>query len=144
MNASIAGGWIDYDYAILRVVPRVHLCSFVNVGVVLHARTAGFIGMATHVDRSQIARLFTDLDLDVLDRSLDAYERVCRGQADGHPISLLPPSERFHWLTAPRSAVIQCSEVHGGRTRDPEATLRRLVGAHVGQTAISAATGTGT
>lgn len=118
--------WHDYDYAVLRVVPRVQLCTFVNVGVVLHARTAHYLGGRFHVDRAQLALLCPTLDLELLETYLDAYARICRGGAGAGPIGLLPPSERFHWLTAPRSAVLQPSEVHAGRTRVPEETLGRL------------------
>ena len=118
--------WIDYDYAIVRVVPQVHLGVFHNIGVVLHARTAGFLGAHLHLDRGRLARRCPSLDMEVLDRLLNAYQRICEGAIDAAPIALLPPSERFHWLTTPRSAVLQCSELHAGRTRDPEATLEQL------------------
>lgn len=120
------GDWIDYDYAIVRVVPHVHLEMFHNIGVVMHARTAGFLNAHLHLDRGRLSRRCPMLDMDLLDRFLTAYQRICEGATDAAPIALLPPSERFHWLTTPRSAVLQCSEVHAGRTRDPEATLEQL------------------
>ena len=118
--------WLAYDYALIRVVPHVHRCFFVNIGVVLHARQARFLAMRVFPERDHLATLCPDLDLDLVDRFLAAYEQVCTGGADAGPIGLLPPSERFHWLTAPRSAVLQASDVHGGRTADPAGTLDQL------------------
>ncbi|MDX1546129.1 MAG: DUF3037 domain-containing protein [Rhodothermales bacterium] len=123
--------WIDYDYAVVRVVPRVHLCTFQNVGVVLHARTARFLDVRLFLQRSRLASLCASLDVELLERYLDAYRRVSDGGAEAAPIGLLTPSERFHWLTAPRSTVVQTSDVHAGRTRDPEVTLEQLFKAHV-------------
>ena len=120
--------WVDYDYAIVRVVPHVHLGAFVNVGVVLHARTARFLDFLFTLDACR----GRTSDPDLLRLHLDAYRRVCHGGADAGPMGLLPPSERFHWLTAPRSAVLQTSEIRTGRTPDPEATLRHLFDVHVG------------
>lgn len=123
--------WMDYDYAVMRVIPHVHLCTFVNVGVVLHARTAGFLDARFDVNRELLAQVCPGLDVELLERYAGAYEQVCRGGANSGPIGLLPPSERFHWLTAPRSAVLQASEIHAGRTSDPEATLHHLFSEYV-------------
>lgn len=119
--------WIDYDYAVVRVVPHVHLGTFVNIGVVLHARTSRFLDLLFSLD----VGLWETLDADLLRRHLDAYRQVCHGGTEAGPIGLLPPSERFHWITAPRSAVLQTSEVRTGRTSNPEATLRHLFDVHV-------------
>jgi hypothetical protein len=121
-----APDWIDYDYAFLRVVPHPHLGTFVTVGVVLHARTAEYLGVRIRRDRGHLLAPWPDLDADLVDRTLEAWGHVCAGGAEGGAIGLLPPSERFHWLTTPRSGVVQISEVHGGRTRDPEGTLAHL------------------
>jgi hypothetical protein len=126
--------WIDYDYAVVRVVPRVHLCSFVNVGVVLHARTARYLGIRTHLDRARVEALCPGLDHEMLARYLAAYELVAGGGPDAGPIGQLPPSERFHWMTAPRSSILQTSRVHPGRTREPAGTLERLFAEHVLET----------
>ncbi|MFQ5568128.1 MAG: DUF3037 domain-containing protein [Rhodothermales bacterium] len=123
--------WIDYDYAIVRVVPLIHLCSFQNVGVVLHARTADYLDIRLYLNRHHLTRLCPTIDVELIERYLDAYQRICRGTPDAGLIGLLPPSERFHWLTTPRSAMLQTSEVHTGRTRNPEATLEQLFVAHI-------------
>ena len=116
----------DYDYATVRIVPCVHREDFVTVGVVLHARTAGFLAARLLRDADWLAARCPGLDIETLDRYLDAYERVARGGVGGGPVGLYPPSERFHWLTAPRSAAVQTSPVHTGRTADPAATLDHL------------------
>ena len=118
--------WVDYDYAIIRVVPQVHCCAFVNAGVILHARTAQFLGARVHLDRDRVATLDASTDLDLIERYLNAYRQVCDGEDAGGPIGQLPRSERFHWLTAARSTVLQTSPVHGGRTRNPKRTLDQL------------------
>jgi hypothetical protein len=126
MNAPATIIWHDYDYAIVRVVPRVHLCTFVNIGVVLHARTAGFLRSHFHLDHDRIALVCPGFDIDLVNRYVAAYERICTGGAEAGPIGLLPPSERFHWLTAPRSVVFQTSDVHAGRTHNLPATLDHI------------------
>src|SRR5690606_8908365 len=122
---------VDYDYATVRVVPCVHREEFATVGVVLHARTARFLAARLHRDAGWLAARCPGLDVETLDRFLDAYERVAAGGVEGGPVGLLPPSERFHWLTAPKSAAIQTSAVHTGRTADPAAALERLFAQHV-------------
>lgn len=124
-------GWIDYDYAVLRVVPHVHLGVFTPAGVVLHARTARYLGFHAHVDAARLAALSPELDAARLERFLDAYRRIAEGGVAAGPIGVLPPSERFHWLTAPRSAVLQASSVRAGRTRDPQGELARLCGLYL-------------
>lgn len=118
--------WIDYDYAVVRLVPRVDLGSFINIGVVVHARTAGFLDARLAVDEGVVRNVAPHIDLPTLQRYLDAYLLVCHGGVPAAPIGLLPASERFHWLTAPRSAVLQTSPVHPGRCRDLQVALDRL------------------
>ncbi len=131
LHTASASDWIDFDYAIVRVVPLVHLSTFQNVGVVMHARTEGFLDTRLYLNRNHLTTLCPTLDMELVERYLDAYQRICRGDPEARPIALLPPSERFHWLTLPRSAVLQTSDIHGGRTRDPLDTLESLFKAHV-------------
>lgn len=127
MSASDSfGSWVDYDYATVRLVPRVHVGAFLNIGVILHVRTLGFLDVRFRMDRERIATAFPGLDLDLLERFVEGYRRACVGGEGGGAIGLLPPSERFHWLTAPRSAVLQTSPVHPGRCHDPFVALDRL------------------
>ena len=123
---------IEYDFAVLRVVPHPYVGTSVPVGVVLHARRAEFLGMRVLCDAAELARRIPDVDAALLARYLEAARGICEG-ADTHgPVALTPPSERFHWLTAPRSDVIQASPVHEGVCRDPAAELERLYGIYVG------------
>jgi hypothetical protein len=130
MSGRIAPGangrWISYDYAVLRVVPHVHLGTYVPVGVMVHARTADFLGMRVIADVDALRSRFPGMDPELLARYLHACQLVCDGDAIAGPVALAPPSERFHWLTAPRSDVIQSSPVHSGVTEDPRAALDEL------------------
>jgi hypothetical protein len=120
------GRWISYDYAVLRVVPHVYLGTFVPVGVMVHARTADFLAMRVLSDESRLRERVKALDVDLLVRYLKSCQLVCDGDASAGPVALAPPSERFHWLTAPRSDVIQSSPVHSGMTEDPRTALDEL------------------
>ena len=118
--------WCDYDFAVVRVVPRVDLETFENVGIVLHCRTEEFLDARIVDEPESLRALVPTADHEMLARYLANYGRVARGEPGSGPLGLLPPSERFHWLTAPRSDVIQCSPVHGGRTTDLPGTLDAL------------------
>jgi hypothetical protein len=120
------GRWISYDYAVLRVVPHVYLGTFVPVGVMVHARTADFLGMRVLADEAKLRARVPALDVELLVRYLKSCQLVCDGDAAAGPVALAPPSERFHWLTAPRSDVIQSSPVHSGMTEDPRTALDEL------------------
>jgi len=124
-------GRVAYDFAVLRAVPHVHLGSFVPVGVVVHARTAGFLGMRTLTDPADLATRVPDVDHELLARYLASCRAVAAGDPGAGPVALAPPSERFHWLTAPRSDVLQCSPVHAGLTEDPAQALEELFRTYV-------------
>ena len=113
-----------YDYALIRVVPRVHVGDGETVGAILQCRQKRFIGVAWVEDPGALAEKFGGLGRDLVSRYLGAVERVAEGEG---PLGKYPPSERFHWLTAPRSTVVQCSPVHTGTTDDPGAALNALV-----------------
>ena len=117
---------VAYDFAVLRVVPHVHLGDFGNIGVILHARTAAFLGMRALRDPEHLRARFAGLDHELLLRYLETFEGICAGDPAAGPIALEPPSERFHWLTAPRSDVLQTSPIHEGLCEDPALALDRL------------------
>jgi hypothetical protein len=117
---------VDYDFAVLRVVPRVHLGAFVNVGVVVHARTLEFLALRVVTDERLLAEHVPGVDAGLLARYLRSCEAICAGDAAAGPMVLAPPSERFHWLTAPRSDVLQSSPVHEGIAENPRDALDRL------------------
>lgn len=118
--------WITYHFAVLRAVPHVHRGEFVNVGVVLHARTNEFLGMRAVTDPETLRRMVPDADSDLLSRYLKAHDRITAGDPQAGPVALLPPSERFHWLSAPRSDLLQSSPVHEGICHDPAHALDEL------------------
>lgn len=122
---------IAYDFAVLRAVPHVHLGAFVPVGVVLHARTAGYLGMRTLTGLDALKARVPDMDHELLARYLASACAVAAGDPAAGPIALAPTSERFHWLTAPRSDVLQSSPVHAGLTDDPARALDELFATYV-------------
>ena len=124
---------IDFEWAVVRVVPHVHREEFVNVGVILHARTLGYLDTRIEPRWHLIESLQPTLDRDATQRHLEAFRRVCRGDEDAGSIAFETPSERFHWLTAPRSAVVQTSAVHPGRSLNPSEELARLFREQVGE-----------
>jgi hypothetical protein len=117
-----------YDYAVIRVVPRVEREEFVNVGVILSCPAQGdLLEARIELDAARIHALDPTLDLDHLRRHLDVIPRICRGGDDAGAIGKLPPRERFRWLTAVRSTVIQCSPVHTGRCDEADVTIDGLM-----------------
>jgi hypothetical protein len=124
-----------FQYAILRVVPRVERGEFLNVGVVLHCRTLRYLDCRVGFDEARRAALLglaPDVDLESIDDHLEVIERIVRGDLAGGPIAALPAPERFRWIVSPSSTVIQPSDVHSGLTDDPAATLERLFAGQVG------------
>jgi len=123
---------VEYDFAVLRVVPRVHLGAFVNVGVVLHARQAEQLAMRVLTNVSALGERLPGVDAELLARYLRSCEAICRGDPTAGPVALAPPSERFHWLTAPRSDVLQSSPIHEGVCSSISEELEKLYGEYVG------------
>jgi hypothetical protein len=116
-----------YSYAVVRVVPRVERGEFVNVGVVLFSRELDFLAVRVEVDEERLRSLAPGVDLATVERHLAIFRAVALGAPEGGPISALPQPERFHWLVAPRSTMIQTSHTHVGRSSDPEAALEDLL-----------------
>lgn len=121
----------SYDYAVVRVVPRVERGEFVNAGVILFCRTRRFLGARIALDTARIVALAPKVDITELTRYLAVIPLVCAGGMDSGPIGALPLADRFHWLVAPRSAMIQTSPVHCGLCDDPTAALDHLLEALV-------------
>ncbi len=119
-------GSVAYAFAVLRAVPHVHLGAFTNVGVVLHARTREYLGIRVLDDAAELRRRVPETDVELLQRYLLSARAVCQGDAEAGPVALAPPSERFHWITSPRSDVLQCSPVHEGVCDHPAVELDRL------------------
>ncbi len=115
-----------FAYAIIRVVPRIERGERFNAGVVLYCRQRGFLGARVALDERRLAALAPDASADEVRAHLDAVVRVAGGEAGAGPIASMHPSERFGWLVAPSSTVIQSSEVHTGLCEDPADTLESL------------------
>jgi hypothetical protein len=117
---------LSFDYAVVRIVPRVEREEFVNAGVILFCLARGFLAARVELHRERVLALFPETDLALIEEHLAAIPRICAG-AEAGPIGKLSQRERFHWLVAPRSTMLQVSPVHSGLCEDPERTLEQLV-----------------
>ncbi|HUR32783.1 MAG TPA: DUF3037 domain-containing protein [Vicinamibacterales bacterium] len=116
-----------YDYAIIRVVPRVDRGEQINVGVIVSCAEAGFLDARVEMDDALVLALDPEVDLATVRAHLSIIPAVCRGGADAGPIGALDQRARFRWLVSPRSTIIQPSPVHTGRTSDPARCLEHLM-----------------
>jgi hypothetical protein len=117
-----------FQYAALRIVPRVERGEAVNAGVVLFCRPLRFLGARTHLDEALLAALSPGCDPKEVRAQLETIAHIAHGDPEGGAIAQLPQSERFHWLVAPASTIVQAGPVHTGLTTEPEAELGRLFG----------------
>lgn len=122
-----------YDYAIIRVVPRVDRGERINAGVILSCPDVEFLDARIELDAARLLALDPNADVEAMRAILDTIPAVCRGGAQAGPIGELPQRGRFRWLVSPRSTTIQPSAVHTGRTRDPAASLEHLMDVMVRQ-----------
>jgi hypothetical protein len=112
---------------VIRVVPRVEREEFINVGVILSCQTRDYLDARLHLDRARLAALDPRLDPALVEQYLGVIPLVCRGTAEAGPIGQLSVRQRFHWLVAPRSTIIQTSAVHSGLCQEPAAALTHLM-----------------
>jgi hypothetical protein len=117
----------SYDYAVVRVVPRVDREEFVNAGVIVSCPARGFLEARIDLDADRLLALDGTVDLDTVRTNLASIPIICAGGPDAGPIGRLSPRERFHWLTAPRSTIIQTSRVHTGRCTNPGNVIEHLL-----------------
>jgi hypothetical protein len=120
----------SYDYALVRVVPRVERAEFINAGALVHCRDRRYLGSRVELDRQRLLAVWPGLlptELDEIEQHLRSFVAVAEGGAAAGPLGRLPPTDRFHWLVAPRSTIVQTSPVHAGLCDDPEAALADLV-----------------
>lgn len=115
-----------FEYAVLRVVPRVEREEFLNVGIIVYCASQGFLRTVYEINTERLMAFVPDLDFAELEERLQAFVKICAGRQEGGTIGQLPLSGRFRWLTATRSTVVQTSKVHPGLCRNPEETLNRL------------------
>ena len=113
----------SFDYAYLRVVPRVQMGEFLNVGVILYCRTQRYLGLRLVYDPARLTQFVAPLRAEAVMEQLGMIEPIGRGEG---PIGVLGQAEIFHWLVAPHSTVIQASDVHSGLCDDPDAALAAL------------------
>ncbi len=115
-----------FEYAVIRVVPRVEREEFMNIGVIIYCPKQRFLKVKFLLDKGRINALSGDLDLSCLTDNISSFERICNGDKHGGPIARLDMASRFRWLTATRSTVVQSSKVHPGLCLDAGETLARL------------------
>lgn len=116
-----------YDYAIIRVVPKVEREEFINVGVIVSCPSRGFLDARIELDEERLLALDVTLDIDLIRQHLATIPAICAGGSEAGPIGELSPRQRFHWLVAPRSTIIQTSPVHTGRCKNPADVLEHLL-----------------
>lgn len=115
-----------FEYAVIRIVPHVEREEFINAGVILYCSPKKFLSTIVTLDESRLQLLCRKLDMDEIRANISSFEQIAAGGTNGGPIGKLSPAERFRWLTAARSTVIQTSRVHPGLTHDPAVMLERL------------------
>jgi hypothetical protein len=116
-----------FEYALLRVVPRVERGEFINAGVVLYCQEEKFLDARIHLDPERLQALDPNLDPETVQAHLEVARKVCEGGPEAGAVGLLPQGQRFGWLVAPRSTVVQPSPVHTGFTDDPEEAIEHLL-----------------
>ena len=118
---------VPFQYVVLRCVPRVDREEFVNVGVVLYAQAIDYLGCAGYLTETRLLALAPDIDIAAVQSALDAVAAICRGEQQMGAAARAGLGQRFGWLAAPKSTVVQPGPVHGGLTADPDIELARLV-----------------
>jgi Protein of unknown function (DUF3037) len=119
-------GKVIYEYAVMRLVPKVEREEFINIGIVLFSKQANYINVLTKIDINKVNALCPTMDLEVLHEYLDAFQKIAHGADDGGPIAKFDVPSRFRWLTAKRSTIIQTSPTHSGLSDNLETTIQNL------------------
>jgi hypothetical protein len=115
-----------FSYAIVRVIPDIERGEFINAGVLLFARQHDFLAARVQLDKDRLSALCPEADAGDIESALKAFVRVAEGDDEAGPMAALPKSERFGWLAAPSSTVVQCSPTHTGLCSDPQQALDEL------------------
>ena len=116
----------SFDYAVIRVVPRVEREEFVNAGVIVFCLEKNFLAARVTANEERLQALWPEVDVELIRRHLEAFPKISSGDPTAGPIAQLSLRERFHWLVSPRSTMIQVSPVHSGLCGDPQEALDRL------------------
>ena len=117
---------VTFEYAVIRVIPRVEREEFFNVGVILFSKRKKFLGVKYQINDKILKAFSSELDIDFLNQYLLSWDLICQGKAEGGPIAQFELSDRFRWLAAARSTVIQSSKTHPGLCENPELILEQL------------------
>jgi hypothetical protein len=117
----------SFDYALVRVVPRVERGELINAGVIVSCPTQGYLAAKIALDTARLHALSPATDASEVEAALALFPLIAAGDSRGGPMAALPRGERFHWLVAPRSAIIQTSPVHTGLCEQPSAALDQLL-----------------
>ena len=115
-----------FEYAVIRLVPKVEREEFFNIGVILFSKRKKFLGIKYHIDQKRFEAFSNEMELDVLNDYLKAWKLICDGEPSGGAIGKLKLSDRFRWLTAARSTIIQSSNTHPGLCHNPEKELETI------------------
>ncbi len=117
----------NYNYAIIRCIPKVEREEFINVGVIVSCPTKEFLEAAIELDEERLKALDPGIDIEIVKKHLEVFPRICKGGEEAGPIGKLSKRERFHWLVSPRSTIIQTSPVHTGSCSNPEELIEHLL-----------------
>ena len=126
MRSSVTPSRSPFSYAVLRIVPDIEREEFVNAGLVLLCRSRRYLRARTSIDAERLRALRPSADVDALRAQLALIEKIAVGEVPNGPLAGMSQSERFHWLTTPRSTAVQPGSVHGGMADDPDATFEHL------------------
>ncbi len=117
---------VTYEFAVIRLVPKVEREEFMNIGVILFSKRKRFLGIKYQINKQKINSFTEDIDTDMINKYLEAWKLVCEGNPAGGSIEQLEQASRFRWLTASKSTIIQCSKTHPGLCLDPEKVLEEI------------------
>ncbi len=117
---------VTYEYAIIRLVPKVEREEFLNIGVILYSKRKKYLGIQYQIDAQRITAFSKEVDTDLIQKYIAAWEAICEGTPDSGPIGQLEIATRFRWLAASRSTIIQTSKIHPGLCEDPEKILKDI------------------
>ncbi len=115
-----------YEYAVIRLVPRVEREEFLNVGIILFSKGAKYLNCKFHIHTEKLNLFSTELEIEEIEKNLQAFEKICSGSKDGGALAKWEIPDRFRWLTAQRSSSLQTSRPHNGFSDDLDATMERL------------------
>jgi hypothetical protein len=117
---------VTYEYAIIRLVPKVEREEFLNIGVILFSKRKKYLGIRHELNEKRISAFSLGIDVNLIRKYIEAWESICKGEPDGGTIGKFELSSRFRWLTASRSTIIQSSKTHPGLCHEPEKVLEDL------------------